>query len=168
MLDKRGAVLDAARKVSALLRDRDIDGAVIGGIAVVLHGHLRTTRDVDVLIRQSLKDFGDALSAAGATFDPDRREYLLDGVPVHLVPADIAQPAPRSTIIVEGIQTVSLADLINLKLRSGIDNLVRAQDLADVIGLIRHHQLTSAYASKLDRTVRAEFRKLAKAVRSSA
>jgi hypothetical protein len=33
---------------------------------------------------------------------------------------------------------VTLADLINVKLRSGSTNLLQAQDLADVIGLIRH------------------------------
>src|SRR5439155_26150806 len=43
MLDKRGAVLATAVKVSRVMRERGIDGAVIGGVAVVLHGHIRTT-----------------------------------------------------------------------------------------------------------------------------
>jgi hypothetical protein len=46
MLEHRGAILDTAREVSDLLRQHKIRGAIVGGIAVVLNGHLRTTRDV--------------------------------------------------------------------------------------------------------------------------
>ena len=93
MLENRGTVLDTARTVSRLLRDHNLSGAVIGGIAVVLHGHLRTTRDVDVLVRGRSQDFADALAASGATFDAGRREFLLAGVPVHPVPESMALPA---------------------------------------------------------------------------
>jgi hypothetical protein len=47
-----------------------------------------------------------------------------------------------------------------MKLRSGSTNLLRAQDLADVIGLIRHHQLRRGFARHLDKTLRPAFRKL--------
>jgi predicted nucleotidyltransferase len=53
MLEKRGAVLETARRVSHLLRDNKINGAIIGGVAVVLHGHVRTTKDVDVFINEA-------------------------------------------------------------------------------------------------------------------
>ena len=49
LLDKRGTVLDIAREVSHLMHEVGIPGLVIGGIVVVLHGHVRTTRDVDIL-----------------------------------------------------------------------------------------------------------------------
>jgi hypothetical protein len=66
---------------------------------------------------------------------------------------------------IEGITTVSLADLIEMKLRSGTENLLRAQDLADVIGLIRRHQLSGEFARHLSKELRPEFRKLARAIR---
>jgi len=34
MLEKRGAVMETAVKVSRILKKRDIDGAIIGGVAV--------------------------------------------------------------------------------------------------------------------------------------
>lgn len=43
-----GPLLDVARDVSRILRERDLDSAIIGGVAVVMHGHVRTTLDVDV------------------------------------------------------------------------------------------------------------------------
>ncbi len=48
LLDGRGAILDAAREISAALREAGVEGAIVGGIAVVLHGHVRTTIDVDI------------------------------------------------------------------------------------------------------------------------
>ena len=54
LLNGGGAVLDAAREVTRVLRDRDLDGSVIGGIAVVLHGYVRTTIDVDVVTDEPL------------------------------------------------------------------------------------------------------------------
>jgi hypothetical protein len=167
MLEHRGTVLETARKVSRLLKDHNIRGAVIGGIAVFLHGHVRTTRDVDVLVSQPLEDFGKALHGAGATFDAMRKEYMLDGVPVQLVPPELAVPAPREPVELDGVLTISLADLINLKLHSGLKNVARAQDLADVIGLIRQRGLGSDFAGKLDKSLRNEFKKLVKAVKSN-
>lgn len=70
ILERRGPVLDIAREVSAILRARGIEGAVIGGVAVVLHGHLRTT--VDVLIADDDESFADALRSEGFRFDSRR------------------------------------------------------------------------------------------------
>lgn len=165
MLEKRGAVLETARKVSQILRDNTVDGAVIGGVAVVLHGYIRTTKDVDVFVRQPLEELRPLLESNQFTFDANRREFEHDGVPVHLVPADMALPAPRETIEREGVLTVSLIDLINLKLTSGLKSLARAQDIADVVGLIRANNLDTSLTPRLDRSVRSEFKKLVKAVR---
>jgi hypothetical protein len=163
MLENSGTVLDTARVVSRLLRQAKIKGAVIGGIAVVLHGHVRTTRDVDVLMWQPLEDFARVLGESGATHDREEREFLLEGVPVHLVPEEMGGGAVNTEEI-EGVLTIGLADLVEMKLRSGMKNLARAQDLADVVGLIRARKLGSAFAAKLDKNVRPEFRKLVKAV----
>lgn len=52
-----------------------------------------------------------------------------------------------------------------MKLRSGLESVVRAQDIADVIARIRVHKLIATFAAKLDRSLRPEFRKLVTAVR---
>ncbi len=165
MLENRGTVLETARKVSCLIKQHGIDGAVIGGVAVFLHGYARTTRDVDVLVRQPLADMVRALEQAGATVDPKRREFLLDGVTVQLVSEDLTATSPRDSVEIDGVLTVGLADLIAMELRSGMDNLARAQDIADVVGLIRERELTGQFAAGLDRALRGEFRKLVRAVR---
>jgi predicted nucleotidyltransferase len=54
LLERRGAFLDLARELTELMRRENIPGVIIGGIAVVLHGYVRTTHDIDVFIDQPL------------------------------------------------------------------------------------------------------------------
>lgn len=168
MLDGRGAILDTAREVSAALRAAEVSAAVIGGVAVVLHGHVRTTRDIGLLAGSPLEEIASLLSSLGFDHDPVRREFLREGIPIHLVTAEQAGTAWGPTAEIDGIVTVPLADLIAMKLRSGTANLLRAQDLADVIGLIRRHGLRSEFARHLDKTLRPTFRKLARAIEREA
>jgi hypothetical protein len=164
LLEKRGTILDLAREVSHLMRAAGIPGAVMGGVAVVLHGHVRTTKDIDICLPPPLEALADLLTANGFTFDRGKKACVKHGVAVHLVlPEQIGSP-PHQIIDIEGITTVTLADLIGMKLRSGSTNLLRAQDLADVIGLMRHHRLTSSFARHLDKTLRPAFRKLARMI----
>lgn len=146
------------------MRRDGIPGAVIGGIAVLLHGHLRVTKDVDVFLDQPLQSIADLLIAEGFAYDEKRREFTREGVPLHLVTLEQVGKLPRETVEIEGITTVGLADLIEMKLASGMRNMLRAQDLADVIGLIRHNCLTSEFAKHLDKSLRPTFRKLVKAI----
>ena len=164
MLDKKGAVLETAVKVSRLFERHHLDAAVIGGVAVVLHGHIRTTRDVDVLVRGPLEACREAFESAGMTFEKAEREFLCDEVPVHLVEQEMVRPVPGRFIDIEQIRTVRLADLISMKLHSGTENILRAQDIADVIGLIRGNKLSAGFARLIDKPVRAEFRKLVAAI----
>lgn len=164
LLNGGGAVLEVAREVSRILRDRNLDGAVIGGIAVVLHGYVRTTIDVDVFTDAPLDLVADALREAGFTFHRARREFRKGVVPIHLVTVDQTRMVPSKSVDIEQVRTVSLPDLINMKLASGLGDPLRAIDLADVIGLIRAKKLTPAFAAKLAKPVRLEFRKLARAI----
>jgi len=165
LLDRRGSILDLARELSQLMLLEKIPGAVIGGIAVVLHGHVRSTKDIDVFIDQPLEAIAKVLCDHGFQYDEARREFVRNGVPVHLVTREQVTRVPRKTIEIEGITTVSLADLIEMKLESGSKNLLRAQDLADVIGLIRQNSLTGEFARYLDKSLRSDYRKLVKAIR---
>jgi hypothetical protein len=101
----------------------------------------------------------------GFVLDRERGEFLREGIPVHLVTAEQSGVAEPMVVELEGISTVSLSDLIAMKLRSGSEKLLRAQDLADVIGLIRRHGLGTSYASRLPKDLRPAFRKLVKAIR---
>ena len=155
VLNGGGAILDTAREVSRLMSEAGIDAAIIGGVAVVLHGHVRTTVDVNVLISGSIDAVIDVLKAAG---------FAKAGLPVHLVTIEQLKRPPGAFVEIEGIRTVDLASLIEVKLRSGTSDPLRAQDIADVIGLIRHHNLTATFARAIDKRLRPEFRKLVKAV----
>lgn len=157
-------ILDVAREVSAIITAAQIEAAVIGGVAVVLHGHIRTTLDVDIYTSQSER-LAAALEAADFTYDKSTRQFEKHGVPVQLVTPQQAPDPPAQYIDVDDIRTVSLADLITIKLRSGNENVLRAQDLADVIGLIRHHQLRGDFVPKVPKDLRPSLRKLLKAVR---
>jgi Nucleotidyltransferase of unknown function (DUF6036) len=164
MLDRRSALLDIAREVSQLMRAAGIPGVVIGGVAVVLHGHVRTTRDIDIFLAPPLEPLAELLTAHGYTFDRERKEFVKQGVPVQLVLPEQVGALSAAPVDIEGVTTVTLADLINMKLRSGSTNPLRAQDLADVIGLIRQHQLPSGFARHLDRALRPTFRKLVRLI----
>jgi hypothetical protein len=164
LLDLRGSILELAREISRLMRREGIPGVVIGGIAVVLHGHLRVTKDVDVFLDQPLQPIADLLIAEGFAYNQKRREFTRDAIPLHLVTLEQVAKPPRETVEIEGITTVGLADLIEMKLSSGIRNMLRAQDLADAIGLIRHNGLTGEFAKHLDKSLRPTFRKLVKAI----
>ena len=164
VLDKRGAILDVAREISRLMRQAHVAGVVIGGVAVVLHGHVRTTKDVDVLTISEVEAMADLLTTHGFTFKKAERSFVKHGVAVHLVLAELVGPPPKKSIEIDGITTVTLADLLGMKLRRGSTNLLRAQDLADVIALIRHHRLTNEFAKHLEKTLRSAFRKLVRMI----
>jgi hypothetical protein len=164
MLEGRGLILETARHLSRLLQDEELPAVVIGGVSVVLHGHVRTTVDVDILAEPPLERLVEVLTRSGYTFDPQRKEFSREGVPVHLVGPDLAGPVPQRPVEIEGIATVSLPRLLNMKLRTGTANVLRAQDLADVIGLIRQHSLGGDFVRLIDRDLRPEFRRLVRAI----
>lgn len=167
MLEGDGPVLETARDVSHAMHDARVRAAVVGGVAVGLHGHLRTTRDVDVIVDDDLARAGAALTSRGYSFEPRRREFVraeASSVPVHLVTIAQAGGPPTRLTTIDGVQTVSLADLVSMKLHSGTANVLRSQDIADVIGLIRARRLRGDFAARLRREVRREFRTLVRAV----
>jgi hypothetical protein len=129
----------------------------------MLHGHLRTTIDVDVFTDSPMR-LAKTLKAAGYSYHFGRKQFKRDHVPVHVATLDKLRFLPRQVEMVDGIRTVSLQDLVGMKLRSGLADLLRAQDLADVINLIHARKLKADFAAQLETDVRAEFRKLVKAI----
>lgn len=164
LLTGDSAILDVARTVSRSLDDAGLEGAVIGGVAVVLHGHVRTTLDVDVYAATP-EAVAARLEADGFVHDMRNRQWVLAAVPVHLVTTEQLGSPPRRVEHIEGVRTVSLADLLNMKLRTGTRDPLRAQDLADAIGLIRARRLDGRFAPRIDKALRADFKRLVAAVR---
>jgi hypothetical protein len=161
LLDRRGSILELAREISEIMRRENIRGAVIGGVAVVLHGHTRSTTDVDVFIDQPLQSIAEQLIREGFVYDKMNREFTRGGVPLHLVTRDQFDKPLKETVEIEGVTTVGLADLIEMKLASGTKNVLRAQDLADVIGLMRRNRLEADFANLFGREARTSLPKAA-------
>jgi hypothetical protein len=72
-MNKRSAILDLVREVSRLMRDAWISGALIGGIAVVLHDHVRTTMSIDIFTEGPLEPLAALLLASGFDHDPGKK-----------------------------------------------------------------------------------------------
>jgi hypothetical protein len=152
--------------VARRLRDR-VDAPVLGGIAVYLHGGGRSTVDLD-LYAADRRATAAQLTAAGARWDSANREFVLDGVRIHLVTPDDAGIEPGRTSVIDGIRVVTLKDLVAIKLLCGLKTPGRSRDIGDVEDLIRSLPLTKPFAAKLPRSVRAEFKALVDAVRAGA
>ena len=146
--------------VVAGLRQEKVSFAIAGGYAVALHGAVRGTVDVDLVLTFSMENFVAAESAlermglksrlplkADEVFN-FRQEYIRnrnliawsfvnDGNPTELVDIIITEDLRTmqvDTIRVGGLRlpVVAVADLIRMKEKSG-----RAQDLEDVQALRR-------------------------------
>lgn len=151
--------LDPAR-VFASLERHDVDYLTIGAFAVIAHGYVRATADVDLVARQD-RDNLQRLAAAFADLHARRR-----GVDAHLLDIDPTDPHTRAngasftldtdagpvdylndvpgaadytslrsravetTAAGVTVRVVGLADLIRMKRASG-----RPQDLRDIANL---------------------------------
>ena len=178
MLDRRGAVWETARRASAALRRAHVPFAVAGGLAVHLHGYYRSTTDVDLLVaREDQAAIREALGAAGLPWSRSRREFVgPDDTPIHLLFAGeligqtgIANPAPSAPALseIDDLPVLRLARIIEIKVAVGTSSVRRAhKDLADVVELIAANKLTKAFAAKLHKSVRREFKRLVDVARS--
>ncbi|HEX3148992.1 MAG TPA: hypothetical protein VHR66_12995 [Gemmataceae bacterium] len=165
---------ETAAQVHVLLAERGIAHAVVGGVAVCLHGYRRNTIDVDVLIRP---DDGPAvrelLESDGIAWNDSDKEFrTASGVAVQFVMAGAAEGPGQSAVFpdpadgrhvsqIEGLPVLSLAALIQSKLACGLGNLRRThKDFADVVELIAIHALDKSFVRFLHKSVRAEYREL--------
>jgi hypothetical protein len=163
----KGPVHKSARQVAKRLEKAKIPYALVGGMAVFAHGHRRATNDVDLLLtpegfaafRQLFvpKNY-DALPGRPRRFADRTNAVTLDILvtgrfPGSGKPGPIAYPDPAAvTQTIDNYQVVDLVTLIQLKLAAR-----RYQDFADVVSLIKVHELDDAIAERLHVSVRRDY-----------
>ncbi len=176
-------VHETLRALARRLDELSIPYAVAGGMALVAHGYLRTTVDVDVVvtsaglatIHQMLEGRGYVPPFTGSRNLRDtqtgvRIEFLISGqYPGDGRPKPVAFPEPTAGVVdISGIRFLSLPLLIQLKLASGMTSPGRLRDLADVQELIRVLGLRADFAAQLDPYVRGKYDELWTAVQGEA
>ena len=89
-------------------------------------------------------------------------EFLISGdYPGDGKPKPVCFPDPaQAGAAISGISYLTLPKLIELKLASGLTNILRLKDLADVQELIKSLNLSLEFAERLDPFVRDEFTRL--------
>ena len=171
----RARVQRAAADIAARLEAMGIPYAIAGGIAVTLHGHERTTADVDVLLTEDgLRRFKDRWLGRGwvdrfpgsknmRDIDNDVKvDVLIAGqFPGDGQPKPVRFPDPADVSVSMGeLMTVDLATLVELKLASGMTAPDRPRDFDDVIQLIRVNQLPREFAGELNPWVQEKFEEM--------
>jgi len=171
----KGPVQQALRKVAARLDALGVDYAVSGGMAMFYQGFRRYTEDVDILVtRSALKVIHEKLEGLGYVppFPGSKNlrdvengvkvEFLLSGdYPGDGKPKPVSFPDPsQAAETINGISYLTLPKLVELKLASGMTNIDRLKDLADVQELIKALDLRLDFREKLDPYVRGEFTSL--------
>jgi len=172
-----GPVHQTLRNVARRLSDAGIDYAVIGGMALALHGFVRPTQYVDLLLSPGgLEKFRTEL--VGLCYVPTfqgARKHFRDtetGVKVEIItsgeypgdgkpkPVVFPDPALKSETIGEH-RVIQLPTLIELKVASGLSAEHRQlRDLADVQQLIETLDLPENLSEQIDASVRDEYRRL--------
>jgi hypothetical protein len=173
---KRSPIHEAARRIAQTLEAMGIPFAVAGALAANAHGHVRTTEDVDLLLRpDDLARFKEQWLGRGwvekfagsrgvrDTLHNVKIDVLLtgdypgDGLPKPVAFPDPSKAAERDE---EGMPILTLPALIELKLASGMTAPDRPRDLDDVIQLIRVNQLALEFRDRLNPYVHAKFEEL--------
>jgi len=155
-----GPALGEAEVLSLAKRVTDVTGCpVIGGIAVILHGGPRATRDIDIY-SENLWETHTKLEAAGMLWQGSQKQHLIDGVPIHMVPAETFGGVPKRLSTIRGVKAIGLADLIRSKLTLGVKGIRRSRDITHVLDLIEAIPLKRDYAAKLPTALRGAFKHL--------
>jgi hypothetical protein len=173
---KRDRVHTTLERLARRLDEEKIPYAIVGGMALSIHGYTRVTEDVDVLMTAAgLQKFEERCVGRGyGRAFPDARNPFRDtesNVPIEILssgdypgdgkPKRVSFPDPESAAVeVEGLRVIALEKLIELKLASGLSAGDRLRDLADVQDLIARLNLSRDLSERLDESVRVEYVRL--------
>lgn len=179
----KGMLNDALRKLADDLEKNSIDYVVIGAIALNQHGYQRFTSDIDLLLtNEGLQKFHERLVGPGyrPAFEGARKKFRTtsENVPVEVItsgeypgdglPKAVQFPNPGDVaVVIDGIKTLSIEKLVELKLSSGMSAPDRLKDLADVQELIKLKGLDEEFAKKLNGYVQGKYLELGRSVWSA-
>jgi hypothetical protein len=166
------------KHIHSLLAGKGIDHAIVGGVAVCLHGYRRNTVDLDLLVRpEDTAGLRSTMEADGFQWSLIDREFRsASGVAVQFLiagekegpgqPATFPSPSDAKHVTtIEGLPVLSLPQLIQAKIACGLGDMRRThKDFADVVELIAIHRLDGSFARLLHKSVRKEFRELVRRV----
>ena len=172
----KGMLNTTLERIARTLENRGIDYVVIGAVALNQHGYRRFTEDIDLLLtKEGLTRFHEEL--VGLAFEDSRKQFRAaeGNIRVEIVtageypgdglPKPVRFPDPADVAIeIEGIKTITLEKLVELKLASGMTAPHRLKDLADVQELIKVKKLGPEFANTIDPSVRDKFMELQRAV----
>lgn len=169
------------RNICRRLDDLGIDYAVVGGMAMFLHGFRRFTEDVDLLVTaENLQRVHDELEGRGYVrpFEKSKNlrdsetrvkiDFLVTGqFPGDGKPGPVAFPDPKNyTVEVQGLKLLQVPRLVELKLASG-QSKDRLKDLGDVQELIRTLDLPLDLREQIDPSLRERYTELWDGTRKS-
>lgn len=168
------AVDQTLTRIARRLSEEGIEYAVIGGMALIAHGYVRFTNDVDILTtKQGLQRIHERLVGRGyrLAFEGAQKKLrdVETGIDIEFIttgefpgdgkPKPVSFPDPKDVAEErEGIRVISLPRLIELKLASGLSaEHRRLRDLADVQDLIIALKLPRDIGARIDPSVRDEY-----------
>ncbi len=178
-----GILNETLRRITKDLGNHGIEYSLIGAVALNQHGYRRFTEDIDLLLtREGLEKFQKELVGLGyrPAFEGATKKFRTteENVTVEIItsgefpgdgkPKPVIFPDPNDVSVeIDGIKTLTLEKLIELKLASGMTAPHRLKDLADVQELVKIKRLSADFAKKLNPFVREKFLELQKAVEES-
>jgi hypothetical protein len=178
-----GMLNDALSRLVRDLENLHIDYAVIGAVALNQHGFQRLTVDIDLLLtKDGLDRFRNEMVGLGyrPAFEGAKKKFRTtkENIPVDIIttgeypgdgsPIPVVFPNPaEASLNIDGVNTVTLEKLIELKLASGITATDRLKDLADVQELIKIKSLDGSFATRLNEFVRSKYLELYQGVASA-
>lgn len=165
--EKRSPQHKAMRRLTRRLKKAGIPYALVGAMAVNAHGAERTTRDVDVLTTaDGLTRFRTEL--VGEFYEPvegrpRRFREQESGITIDILvtgrfpgsgqPGPISFPDPTTASEeIDKVRVLTLPHLLQLKLAAR-----RHADFADVVFLIRTHNLDESFLPQLHPSVHRDF-----------
>ena len=176
----KGMLNETLRKLVKDLETREIDYSVIGAIALNQHGYRRFTEDINLLltskglekIQNELVGLGYHPAFQGATkkFRTTDENVTIEIITAGEFPGDGKEKPVRfeapteNQIVIDGIKTLELAKLVELKIASGMTAPHRLKDLADVQEVIKIKKLGADFAEQLNPYVREKFLELQKSI----
>jgi hypothetical protein len=176
----KGMLNNALTEIVRRLNELGIDYAAIGAVALNQYGYRRFTEDIDLLLtKEGLERFHAELVGLGyrPAFEGSRKQFrsTAENIRVEIVtsgeypgdgrPKSVSFPNPSEAATeIDGIKTIRLEKLVELKLASGMSAPHRLKDLADVQELIKARGLKADLANKLDASVRDKYLELHQAV----